>query len=183
VRHTYAWYLGKCLHFLFRKFNFLSQPMRYESGADFLDLPIWQLRLLEQRLKDLAEVVKQRREKMQWYWRYLKKEFWEEGVNEEVIARSAGLRVGVRVKKIERRFYLQRLARAGFFLGDIWYNAPVGPKEYLLQLAGSETIRQQMKQLKQSWEKCEQVINLPVHQEMKLKEVKRIAQILNRGVN
>lgn len=176
IRKTYDFGLGKILHAWFKRQKWLSQPMHYQTEKRFQILPEWQIQLLGARLKLTKIEQKRRQKKVRLYLQLLDDNllFWRPSDVE--ISRSACLRLPIKVPLEKRQSVLLALAVAGYQLRDFWYDAPVGPKKYW-QAAGYQA---NFSHLKSALQACASVINLPTHQDISERDVRKICQIISQ---
>lgn len=180
IRKGYRLGWGKCLHFILKKLKLLSQPMNYVHRHSLNELNKRGLYLLNQQLGQLSKVLKRRRQVLWWYYQELKPQclIWQ--LNQELLVCLAPLRLPIRVPVELREQVLQSLSTKGYHCRDTWYDAPLAPVAYYQQLPNLPAIKKALEAVADTVEICQNLINLPVHQDISHADVKQIAQVINQ---
>ncbi len=176
IRKTYDLGIGKAIHMMARKGKKLSEPMHYLDEGGFQGLPVWQAKVLMKRVKVAEKEQIKRQKKVNYYLENLTDEwlFWRPTAEE--VARAAALRWPVKVRAEKRALVITELKKAGYYLSDFWYDAPVGPQKYV-QAKGYQI---SLAQLRRAKEVTATIINLPTHQEITKKDIEKMCAIVKK---
>ena len=156
IRFLYHLGLGKLLHFLIKKLNFLSKPMQ-EGLYDFYSLPNWYCNLALYEFKKLSQQLNHRRKIAKIYSDNLDKKILQSRITNQITL-SSNLRFPIFVEN--RNSLIKFLKKSEIFISDIWYDdvAPECPNAVEI----SKTI-----------------LNLPTHINVTEKDALRITERIN----
>lgn len=118
IRKYYDIFLGKPLHFILKKLNFLSKPMQ-EGLYDFYSLPDWYCNLALQEFSNLPQQLNHREKIAKIYARNLEKKILSENILGK-ISFSSNLRFPIFVEN--RNGLIKFLKKNKIFVSDIWYD-------------------------------------------------------------
>ena len=170
IRKTYALSLGKILHVILKRLNYLSNPMSYLGMGDIHSLPDRYAEEIYNQFLYLEKSIEHRRKVAQQYAEVLNKDFLLKTIMED-IDKSSNLRFLILVNN--REDLILYLKKHDIFISDIWYDSPIGPKKYLHntdykkgECPNSEYI-------------SERIINLPTHRNVSEKDARFIAEKVN----
>lgn len=169
IRNLYHVGIGKVLHRVLRQTNQLSKPM---DGAEkaLHALPHWYAYLIYQDFRDIAKYIAHRKTIAKVYAGHIDKRFLIKPITDS-IDHSANLRFPIFVK--DRDALIRLLKSKQIHVSDIWYDAPIGPKKYLVktnytgQCPNAEKI-------------SEKILNLPTHKNVTEKDALLIAETINK---
>jgi len=170
IRVTHRIGLGAVLHNLFRSLNILSRPLPDRGASAARGLPGWYCAIILRQYRNLESVARHRREIAEIYARTIDKSLLMTG-DIALIPDSANLRFPVLTAGRDR--LIEYLKDRNINVGDIWYDAPVGPKKYLHrtdyrgQCPHAEDVARTM-------------LNLPTHANVSRQQAERIARFVNR---
>ena len=159
IRKWYDFGIGKPYHFLVKKFNLLSNPMR-EDVYDLYGLPSWHANMAMHQLKDLDNQLSHRKKIARIYTENLgKKLLIKQAV--DTIELSANLRFPIIVPEREQLF--KHLRNSKIFISDTWYIdvAPECPNAVALSKV---------------------IVNLPTHINVSESQALTICQIINKWI-
>lgn len=115
IRKTYAWGLGKGLHFILRRFKVLSQPISGDAHVIIHNLPDWYCAQIKDQFSRLDADLKHRRKISAIY---------AANINPKIITdKSACLRFPILVAN--RQELISYLKTSGIYVSDIWYDTPI----------------------------------------------------------
>lgn len=166
IRNTYGLGLGKILHFILKKSGLLSQPLSSDLEINFHNLPDWYCSLIKYQFSQHTSDLSHRKMMSAIYAKNI--------VNKVISNKSAYMRFPILVSK--RTKLLEYLKARGIFLSDIWYDAPIAPIK-LLKLTnynGECPISEKI---------SKQILNLPTHISVSLKQAECISKIINVWLN
>lgn len=178
IRHGYAWGWGKCLHFLLKKMNLLSQPMLYQHQGELSLLPAWQRQFLSTQIKALPKELTRRRRLLLCYFKNLPAACLVWHLTPALLKRMAPLRLPIKVPINQKKAVIAALKQAGYFCSDTWYESPLAPENYYALLPRQQEINLELNQLARLKTFTAQLLNLPLHQEITRDDVRRISQII-----
>ncbi|MGE5041372.1 MAG: aminotransferase class I/II-fold pyridoxal phosphate-dependent enzyme [Candidatus Levyibacteriota bacterium] len=163
IRKTYPLGFGKVLHKLFKSLRLLSDPMKINS-----DMTPWHAGLALSEFKRLLKQLAHRKKISQIYADNLNKKTVSSEINKHIESGTC-LRFPIFIK--DRDNLISFLKSKGVYISDIWYDAPVAPKKYKTSyIPGtcpkSETV-------------SGQILNLPTHVNVSVKQAKEISTIIN----
>lgn len=166
IRNTYGLGLGKVLHFILKKSGLLSQPLSSDLEIDFHNLPDWYCSLIKYQFSQHTSDLSHRKTISAIYVK---------NINNKVIVNTASdMRFPILVSK--RTKLLEYLKARGIFLSDIWYDAPIAPIKFLklTDYNGECPISEKI---------SKQILNLPTHINISLKQAENISKIINIWLN
>lgn len=156
IRFLYDLGLGKTLHLILKKLNFLSKPMQ-EGLYDFYSLPDWYCNLALIEFSNLIQQLNHRKEITKIYAEKLNKKILNSNITDK-ISLSSNLRFPIFIEN--RNSLIKFLKKNKVFASDIWYDN-VAP-ECLNAVIISKKI-----------------LNLPTHINVTEKKAIRIAERIN----
>lgn len=164
VRGLYPLGLGKAVHYILKKLNLLSVPIEKDQEIRLRGLPRWNAAMADYYLSHLKEDIKDRKTKVNLYDKHL---------SEKVKIKGNWLiRYPIIVKK-DRLGLIKQLAKQGVHVSDIWYDFPIAPKKT------SGNIRN-IALGKKSLLISSQILNLPTHRNVSVKDIRKICNIINQ---
>lgn len=162
IRKLYPLGVGKILHFVFKKFGFLSQPIADVENIKFHKLPGWYCYLASLQFLRLDKDLRHRQEIAGIYAKDLKK---------KIVPRSSNIRFPIFVDGRDK--LIGYLKRYGIYVSDIWYDAPVSPRRYL-KLADYDKGG-----CPKSEKVSEKIVNLPTHINVTAEDARFISEKIN----
>jgi perosamine synthetase len=166
IRKTYFMGLGRLLHFVLKKLNFLSQPMGTEKEIAFHKLPDWYSKLVLNQLDNFKEVQNHRNSIARIY----------SGMIDAKAKAPFGGSIRFPILADKRSELIKFLREWGIYISDIWYDAPVAPKKYL-------KLTDYSGQCPNSEEVSKKILNLPTHINVSKDEAKRVSNKINIWLN
>ena len=161
IRSTYKIGLGKLkLHFL-KKLKLMPRPMSGAADTPHL-LPSWFSRLAVLAFSNLESNIEHRQKIAEIYRKNLPKEILLRHVEG-----SLYLRFPILIE--DRRALINFLKKSRIYVGDIWYDAPIGPKKYLSRTDYKNN------QCPNSEFVAERILNLPTHININEEQAAKIA--------
>ncbi len=166
VRHMYNIGIGKLLHNILKRTNFISKPVESLDRQDFKTISGWYATLALGRFNSLQYDLKRRRKICSIYLKSLG-DMIHPIVTEESISRGTCLRVPILCEN--RDSLIEFLKNKSIYISDIWYDVPIAPKKYWgefeknFNLPNSTAISKKM-------------LNLPTHATMTERDAKRIVE-------
>ena len=169
IRKTYPIYLGKILHEILKRLNFLSKPVE-SLDSSLHNLPNWYCSLINTSFEALEENLNHRRQIANIY---------NENINPKVISKiladqinlSSNLRFQIFVN--DRSKLIKYLSQHGLYVSDIWYDAPIAPKKYLDQTDYKG-------QCPNAELAASAILNLPTHINVSEKDAEKISNFINQ---
>lgn len=162
IRSTYAIGLGRILHTLLKTLQLLARPMDEVSSRP-QDISMSQLGL--NRWEGRETEFKHRRSIAAIYSDKLPK-----SMQFSVSGQPVHVRYPLKVHEPQK--LLDDLRQQGFYLGDTWYDAPIGPKKYMPQT------NYQTGQCPNAEQVCKSIINLPTHQEISEQKANELCEMI-----
>ncbi len=164
IRSSYRIQIGRLLHKLLRSLGMLAAPMDQTSStpqntsmaalADYR----WELRTSEYNHRQKISQV------------------YSQNLPDKICflngERAVQVRFPVKVKRPAE--LLEKLKEAGFYFGDTWYDAPLGPKKYLTNTNYQPGDCPEAESIVSS------IVNLPTHQETSEADAKKICEVINK---
>jgi dTDP-4-amino-4,6-dideoxygalactose transaminase len=167
IRTTYPIGLGRGIHFGLKKLRLMATPMGdnlqgmyvMEPSAAKLLLQRWQVRAgeLQHRL-DIAKIYKQQLTTSIQF-------------KPEVRSKPSYLRFPIWVDN--RETLIARLKSKGVHIGDIWYDAPIGPRKYM------ERTDYTTGDCPHADDLAQHIVNLPTHRHVSERDARTIAEEVN----
>lgn len=173
IRNLYPYGLGKPFHFLLKKINLLSKPVEMGETITFREMSNWHAKLVNSSFKEFESVLKHRREIASIYASNLdEKILFKDYVGN--INLSSCIRFPIFVEK--RQSLVNYLKERGVFVSDIWYDAPIAPSILLLRTdyKGECPFSEKV---------SKEILNLPTHVNVSLKDAVYISDIINTWLN
>ncbi len=168
IRLTYPFIIGKIIHFILKNLNALSGPMDKTNGISLL--PGWYLSLIKMQFGKLDDYLNHRKIIALTYAKNINPKILSPKIF-NTIADSTNLRFPIFVEN--RSSLIKFLAENRIFVSDIWYDAPIAPKRYLSQTNYSH-------QCPNAELASDEILNLPTHINVSVKEAEKIAQLINQ---
>lgn len=168
IRNTYAFGLGKLIHTILKTLNLLSKPM--DNNTKPSAMTSWYYSLAKKGFDDLDRDLDHRKKIASVYSQNLDKKVLMPKLVAN-IANSTNLRFPIIVKN--REGLINFLNKQGIFVSDIWYDAPIAPKKYILQTSYNHECP--------NAEKVSSIIlNLPTHKNVSEEDAIKISQLINQ---
>lgn len=172
IRKTYSFEIGRILHAVLSYAGFLVRPM--DSILNYPHaLPLWNSSLIINRFENLGENLNHRRNIARIYSRNLRKSFLLKPIVRN-INKSSNLRFPIFVKN--RKSLIDYFSGNGIHVSDVWYDAPISPKRFMTQTNYNG-------QCKNSEKICEEILNLPTHENVSKNQAMRIVNLINKWGN
>lgn len=170
IRSTYPIYLGKALHFLSKKLNFLTNPVTNRANHQVLALPNIFLRLLSDQHQHFPSSIRHRQKIAQTYRSHLNPQLQLQSLPN--LNQSTCLRFPILVQR--RLALIAHLKRHRIHLADIWYKAPVD--------TGSTPAKTQYQpgSCPQAEAIASRLLNLPTHHLITKSKARQIAKLINQ---
>lgn len=168
IRNSYSVFFGKLLHFLLKRFHLLSTPMPKIKG--FHKLPGWYQKIIDGQLKHLEKNLIHRKKIAAIYAELINPKILSLELVKQINI-STNLRFPIFVDN--RNKLINFLKKKGIYVSDIWYDAPIAPKRYLVQT-------DYQNQCPNAQQVANQIVNLPTHQNVSENEAKNIAEAINK---
>ncbi len=170
IRAAHSLYLGAIVHGLFRGLRILSRPLPDAGSSEAHELPSWYCTEILRQYEDLENIARHRREIAGVYAKTIDKSLLV-SANAGTLSQSTNLRFPILVEGRER--LIEYLKDRNVYVGDVWYDAPVGPKRFLNrtdyrgQCPTAEKVAATM-------------VNLPTHINVSSADAKLIAEHVNQ---
>lgn len=156
--------LGKYVIAISYKLHLAKRSADGQADPD-MRLPHWQAKLAYRQIKNLAENVENRLKNQAQYLKTLEKFSPQPSSN--------AIRLPLLIEN--RDEVMQILKQAGIHAIDSWYEVPVSPERLYHLVNFDETTYPVVNEV------SKHIINLPTHQQVKTKDIERIAEIINRS--
>lgn len=168
IRNTYSIGIGKIIHASLKKLNLLSKPVD-NSHAPSAIAP-WYCSLAKEEFDNLDRNLSHRRKIASIYSKNIDKKILSSKLVKNT-SNSTNLRFPIFIDN--RLSLINFLRKQNIFVSDIWYDAPIAPKRYMLQTNYNHKCP--------NAEKISEVIlNLPTHKNVSEEEAKKISQLINQ---
>ena len=170
IRSTHTIGIGPIIHRVLKSARMLSRPLDDKDTGATHELPGWYCATVLHAYNSLEKTAQHRREIAQVYAEKVDKRLQ---VTDDVrhIARSANLRFPILHN--DRDHLIEHLKSKHVYVGDIWYDAPVGPKRYLHRT-------DYRGECPQAEEVSAMMLNLPTHAHVSKVQAERIAAFVNQ---
>ncbi|MGD9129309.1 MAG: DegT/DnrJ/EryC1/StrS family aminotransferase [Candidatus Woesebacteria bacterium] len=173
IRQTYDWKIGKLIHFLAKKIKLIKNPT-LATNQHYLPMPAPYAELALKQFSQLKQQLTHRKKIAQLYFKEL-----------DVLAKKAQIRIITRQKDLvqgsnlrfsltvaEPQKLISFLAKNKIYLADRWYRAAVDCGKNNCQTS------YQVGNCPQAEKMAASIINLPTHQNIKIKDAQRIVQTI-----
>ncbi|MBI5457910.1 peptidoglycan bridge formation glycyltransferase FemA/FemB family protein [Candidatus Kaiserbacteria bacterium] len=170
IRAAHTLYIGAIVHGLFRGLRILSRPLPDAGSSEAHMLPSWYCLEILRQYMELENIARHRREIAGVYAKTLDKSLLVP-TDGGTLSQSTNLRFPILISERER--LIEYLKERDVYVGDIWYDAPVGPKRFLNrtdykgQCPTAEKVARMM-------------LNLPTHINVSTADAERIAAHVNQ---
>lgn len=174
IRFLYPIKLGKLLHWLVKRLHWLPEPLGRTDQNQLQILPEWHAQLAERKFDQLGQQLKHRQKIAKLYQSSLKPEFLRTGWLQN-LDQAVNLRFPIVVQ--DRAKLIGNLASQGFYLSDIWYDAPIAPPKYTKYsnyLIGS---------CPEAESTASQILNLPTHLNISVSQANRLVELINKSIS
>lgn len=168
IRITYDFGVGKILHYILKSVNLLSTPMD-GSLYGFLKLPNFYQNLAQAAFTNLETDLSHRRKIANIYKKNLEKKIMFGKLNSQV-DNSSNLRFPIFVNN--REDLMEHLEAKGFYISDIWYDAPIAPKRFMKKINYNNDCPNAEKI-------SNTILNLPTHRNISEKQALHLSQLIN----
>ena len=159
IRVLYDLGLGKILHYILKSLNILSAPMD-DSLYDFTNLPNFYQSLAQDAFANLKSDLEHRKKIAKIYASNLPEKIMFVKLNSQ-IDNSSNLRFPIFVQN--REDLIKYLKTKGFYLSDIWYDAPIAPKRFMKKINYLPAGRQVKNDCPNAEKISNTIVNLPTH--------------------
>ncbi len=168
IRSAYDFGLGKLLHYFLKKSNMLSTPMD-DSLYGTLNLSDFYQSLVMESFNNLKGDLEHRKKIAKIYKNNLPSKILFEKITSQ-IENSSNLRFPIFVENRDK--LLKFLKSKGFYISDIWYDAPISPKRFMqkIEYAGDCPNAEEI---------SERILNLPTHKNISEKQALKLAKYIN----
>jgi perosamine synthetase len=170
IRVTYAYGVGKVIHFILKKTNMLSTPVESRNKDTIHSLPFWHSKILIDEINGLDKNLVHRRRIAAVYKKMLDRKI-AIAKSERDIELSSNLRFPIIVKN--RKRLIKFLKKSSIYVSDIWYDAPIAPKKYLSMTNYVQGTCPNAESI------SKRILNLPTHKNVSEKEARAIAERIN----
>ncbi len=169
IRSTHSLGVGPIIHRALKSLHVLSRPLDDNDMGAIHQLPAWYCATILHAYAILEKTMRHRKEIAQIYADKLDTHLQ---LTDDVrhIGRSANLRFPVLHN--DRDHLIEYLKTKHIYVGDIWYDAPIGPKRYLHRT-------DYRGQCPQAEEVSAMMVNLPTHAHVSRSQAERIAEFVN----
>lgn len=172
IRIVYDFGVGKILHAVSKILNLLSAPMD-NSLYGFIEMPKINQALAILAFRNLEENLNHRRKIASIYAQNLTNKIIFPKINSQ-IQNSTNLRFPIFVE--DRENLIKFLKSKGFYLSDIWYDAPVAPRKYMKKINYKNDcpIAEKI---------SEKILNLPTHKNISENQAHKLTNLINYFLN
>lgn len=169
IRETYKFGPGKVLHAVLRKFHLLSQPMGSFSDKELHSLSGWYCGIVLKQFKISDENLSHRRMIASIYAKKINPGVLKRKITDQ-IAVSGNLRFPIFTQN--RDNLIKYLSGFGVYVSDIWYDAPIAPKKYLM-------LTDYQHQCPVAEKVSSEILNLPTHSNITEKQALMLSEKIN----
>ncbi len=166
IRKTYGIGIGKIIHSLLRKAGLLSTPMGNASPQAFHELPPWYCGLIYTQFQTLGKDLEHRKTIANMYAEHVDAQYLKLNSTNHM-SHSTNVRFPVCMKN--RGALIRYLRKYRIFISDIWYDAPIAPKNYMCLVDYHH-------QCKRSEKTADEMLNLPTHKNISIEQANMLAQ-------
>ncbi|OGG49643.1 hypothetical protein A2763_03105 [Candidatus Kaiserbacteria bacterium RIFCSPHIGHO2_01_FULL_54_36] len=168
IRQSYTFGLGGIIHQILRSLNMLSRPLSDTETSELHGLPGWYCAVIHEKYVALEAAAKHRQKIAQVYTEMIdaRVQFPRHAAPEH----SANLRFPLVLNG--RDLLIQHLKNNDVHVGDIWYDAPVGPQRFLYRTDYSG-------ECPRSEDVASKIVNLPTHINVSPAQAHMIARAVN----
>ncbi len=170
IRAAHMLYLGGLVHNIVRSLGILTKPLPDKGVSAARALPDWYCVGILRQYELLEKTARHRREIAGIYARTIHPSVLL-SQDTEHIPRSANLRFPLLVNGRDR--LIEHLKSKHIYVGDIWYDAPVGPKKYLHRT-------DYRGQCPHAEEVARLMLNLPTHANVSAEQAEAIATAVHQ---
>lgn len=167
IRNTYPIGLGRYIHFGLKKLHLLATPMG-DNGQEIQTMEPSAIRLLLRQWKKREEVINHRQKVAAIYDNKLSKK-----VLIKPPAKGSPLYLRFPIWVENRVSLIAYLKKQQIYIGDTWYDAPIGPARYM------EQTDYKSGECPNAEDLAEHIVNLPTHIHVDEAKAKQIAQKVN----
>lgn len=168
IRKTYPFGLGKILHFVLKNLKLLSEPM--SGGEKIHQLPNWYAKLAKSQFDQLNDNLNHRKAVASIYAKLINPKILSPNIASNIHL-SSNLRFPIFVRNREN--LIKYLFQQGIYISDIWYDAPIAPRKYLSQTDYTN-------QCPNAQLASAEILNLPTHRNISLKDAQKISTLINQ---
>jgi dTDP-4-amino-4,6-dideoxygalactose transaminase len=166
IRKLYPFGIGRVLHHLLKKLKLLTNPMD-DAGKGIHHISPSVSSLAIDRWQVLKEELRHRKAVAAVYEKYIDKSLQLENN----LGQSSYLRFPILVD--DRASLISILKKNAVYIGDTWYDAPIGPKKYLSRTSYKNNQCPNAEYL------SSHMVNLPTHLNINESQAKLIAERIN----
>lgn len=168
IRNTYSVGAGKIIHKILKKLNLLSKPMDNNTGPN--TIAPWYCSLAKEEFDNLEINLNHRKKIALIYSKNIDKRILSLKIIKN-IPNSTNLRFPIFVNK--RADLINFLTKRDIFVSDIWYDAPIAPKRYMLRTNYNHECPNAEKI-------SELILNLPTHKNVSEEDATKVSQLINQ---
>lgn len=169
IRITYDIGIGRILHSILKAFGLLSTPMD-DSLYGLLKLPSFYQALALDSVEKLEMDIEHRKKIANIYKENLSKKIMLEKLNSQ-INNSSNLRFPIFVNNREN--IIKYLKTEGFYISDIWYDAPIAPKRFMKKINYNNDCPNAEKI-------SNTIVNLPTHKNISEEKALQLSKLINK---
>ncbi|MBI2330368.1 aminotransferase class I/II-fold pyridoxal phosphate-dependent enzyme [Candidatus Daviesbacteria bacterium] len=170
IRNTYSFGPGKIIHKILKILDLLSKPM--DENLAFSTIAPWYCNLIKEEFDNLENNLNRRRKIASIYSQNIDQKILFSRLVKN-IPNSTNLRFPIFVEN--RASLISFLKKQNIFVSDIWYDAPIAPKKYMLQTDYNH-------QCPNAEKISEIILNLPTHKNVSEKDAVQISQLINQWI-
>lgn len=168
IRTAYRLGLGKAFHLFYKKIEILSTPMD-GSFYGLTNLPNFYQNLTLIAFKNLAKDLEHRKKIAKIYTKNLPAKIMFFKINSQ-IDNSSNLRFPIFMD--DRDKFVKYLKSKGFYISDIWYDAPIAPKRFMNKIDYKNDCPTSEKI-------SERILNLPTHKNISEEQALFLCKLIN----
>lgn len=160
IRRTYSIGLGRIIHAILKMLHLLATPMSDNIQEPHAMSPKAATLLLG-RWPERETEAEHRKQISAIYQASLSQLMYKDDTNEGIYLRFP-------IHVTNRAALVSHLRSAGIYIGDTWYDAPIGPKKYLAKTSYTEGLCPNAEDV------ADHIVNLPTHINVSVGQAKQI---------
>lgn len=168
IRSTYDLGFGELLHYFLKNVNLLSVPMD-NSSYDLTKLPNFYQSLALSAFENLTKDIEHRKKIAKIYKNNLNKKIISDSITSKIDF-SSNLRFPIFVNNREN--LIKFLKTKGFYISDIWYDAPIAPKRFMKKI-------NYLNNCPNAEKISDTILNLPTHKNISKKQALYLSELIN----
>ncbi len=165
IRAAYVLRVGSIVHNIFRSLRILSRPLPDAGSSEAQWLPNWYCAIILRAFAELGETAQHRIAISRIYAEKIDGQI-QLADDMQLLDRSANLRFPL--VHTDREGLMEYLKQKHVYVGDIWYDAPVGPQRFLYRT-------DYRGECPQAEDVSRKILNLPTHINVSLADAETIA--------